>query len=50
MDEDSIDNELDVLANDTTYPDEESASLLSVATPSAGGVAGINDGTKIICL
>ena len=50
VDEDSIDNELDLLANDTTYPDEgETLSLVSVATPSAGGVASIsNDGTKVI--
>ncbi|MBA62777.1 MAG: hypothetical protein CMJ76_10480 [Planctomycetaceae bacterium] len=50
VDEDSIDNELDVLANDTSSPDEgEVLSLVSVSSPSQGGVTTISDdGTRVI--
>ena len=50
VDEDSIDNELAVLANDTAFPDEdESLSLVSVSAPSEGGVASVSpDGTKVV--
>lgn len=50
VDEDSVDNELDVLINDTSHPDEgEVLSLVSVSAPSAGGVAAVSeDGTKVL--
>jgi len=50
VDEDSVDNELDVLANDTSHPDEgEVLSISAVSSPSVGGVATISsDGSKIV--
>ena len=50
VDEDSVDNELDVLANDTSHPDEgEVLSVATVSSPSKGGVATISsDGLRVV--
>ena len=50
VDEDSIDNEFDVLSNDTSHPDEgETLTISQVSAASQGGVVTIgNDSTKLI--
>jgi len=49
VDEDSIDNSLDVLANDTTDPDPgETLTISSVGVPDQGGSVSINAGTNLL--
>ncbi|CAM2007921.1 beta strand repeat-containing protein [Acanthopleuribacter pedis] len=47
--EDSTDNAIDVLANDTTAPDVgETLTIESVGTPNQGGAVSINAGTSLV--
>jgi len=49
VDEDSIDNVLDVLANDTTDPDVgETLSITTVGTPDQGGMVSIDSGINLL--